>query len=523
MTASPPPPAETPDTTPASLGADAVEYTHAFLAAVESLIHRPGDGLSLLDWRVAESTLDDHQREQILQGGALPTSACVNAARQDRDRRWQQGVMAALDTGAKLDQTLPETVEASLARQGIYAVLNVLRFDAELDQLPDEWPHIRAILRCYVLGYVREDDPEDLEALDRALEACGVAPLCEPEPRAAAAALRTVLRELLATRATRRQRFLLRSDFLHAHARGSSPRRGRYLLSVALSERRPLRPGDTSPQGAARSSQLFEDRDPNDQPTLPTMLVAPALIFLAALDRLEASAEGGWRGRRESAYHVLMIVSAEKRWPADIRTTMDHLLTGESLPDHEVFELARAAVVADAWPARSTVPIGPSLPGVAPADTMNSGEATPNASGPWVTADLVIRRVRVEVDLSSFMTPTGTPTAHGRVRVRIVGPNGDPITDSMARAQFDVLQRLASEIRRVDLGSSGPQRQLARRTLVTMGRLGIRARRYEGAGPGGIEVLDILRIAQVPTLQDRRTALARFQDDSRRQATTGEI
>lgn len=159
----------------------------------------------------------------------------------------------------------------------------------------------------------------------------------------------------------------------------------------------------------------------------------------------------------------------------------------------------------------------PSMPGRSAGQPVQSAPSEPKPQP--------LRVVMIEVDRSSFTTPTGTPRDGGRVRVRvgIVGPNGDRITHSVAHAQFAVLQRLASEIRRVDLGSSGPQRQLARRTLATMKRLGIRARRYEGAGPGGIEVLDVLKIVRVPTLQDRRTALIRFQDDSRRQATTGEI
>lgn len=157
-------------------------------------------------------------------------------------------------------------------------------------------------------------------------------------------------------------------------------------------------------------------------------------------------------------------------------------------------------------------------PGAAP-----SAPAVPVPTSPGPSAEAGPRRVRVEVDKSSFLSPTGTDRPGGRVRVRVTCPGAEPSNDSIARAQYDVLAQLARDVRRVNLGGGDGMRQLARRTLASLARLRIRAQRYEGAGPGGIELLDLVEIVEVPTLQDRGTALRRFADDTRRQATAGDI
>lgn len=158
-----------------------------------------------------------------------------------------------------------------------------------------------------------------------------------------------------------------------------------------------------------------------------------------------------------------------------------------------------------------------------------TGRGTPPAAAvclptsPAPSAEGSPRRVRVEVDKSSFLSPTGTLRSGGRVRVRVCCPGADPHDAAIARAQYNVLERLVQNVGRLDLGGGDGMRQLAGRTLASLARLRIRAQRYEVAGPGGIELLDLVEIIEVPTLQDRGTALRRFADDTRRQATAGDI
>ena len=309
-----------------SPGPGAVEHLERLLHAVEGLLERRGGRPSPLDLRL------------------VPEDVALARDLDSRNRAWTDGVLAAMTAGRALDASIPEAEEASLARRALYALLDCLRYEVDLDELRDAWPQVRADLRCYVLGVVREDAPEDLEVLDRVLRACGIRPLHEPEPEVAAAGLRTLLRELLATRATDRARFGLRTALDSVHARGATAQLGRYLLARVLAEREPLQADEITGWSDAEVRALLREPRPERRPTLPREVVGVALVLLGVLDMAEARTmpDRSWRGR--SAYNVLRVVSTETRWSDEQRAVMEAVIEGSVPPGEQLRQLIRGAV-----------------------------------------------------------------------------------------------------------------------------------------------------------------------------------
>ncbi len=261
-----------------------------------------------------------------------------------RNHAWTDGVLAATVAGTALEESIPDVPEASVARRALSALLDSLRYEVDLDQLRDAWPQVRTDLRCYVLGIVREDAPENLDVLAGVLRACGIRPLHQPEPVVAAAGLRTIIRALLATRETDRARFELRAALAGVSARGATPLLGRYLLARMLAEREPLHGDEVARRPDAQAAALVHEPDPNRRLSYPTTLVGPALILLATLDVLEARASPDLPWRGQSAYNVLRVSSPEARWPEGLRTVMDAVLDGTVLADGELQRLVRGAI-----------------------------------------------------------------------------------------------------------------------------------------------------------------------------------
>jgi hypothetical protein len=396
-----------------------VEHLDRLVAAVDGLLARSGSQLSPLDLRLVSE------------------DASLHHGLDERNRAWTDGVMAAIVAGSALDQAMPETIDASTPRRALHALLDCLRYEVDLDQLRDAWPGIREDLRCHVLGLVREDAAEKLEALGRALQACGIRPLDQPEPTAAAAALRTLLRELLATRETDRTRFELRTAFLKAHARGATPRLGRYLLARELSERGAVVVDGSRSLASAEARALLEEPRPDRRPALPTSLVGPALICLATLDVIESRAvpDRPWRGR--SAYNVLRVVSDETRWPADLRAMMESVLNGAVPSDDALLSLATHATAQqeDGPPVRTPVPQGVSSPdpaGKAPANLAPDGRvATPSMGGDG-TETSGARFVAGPPEVSSPATAGGPASSAAPVRDASRGGDGT----ETSKAQF---------------------------------------------------------------------------------------
>ncbi len=132
-------------------------------------------------------------------------------------------------------------------------------------------------------------------------------------------------------------------------------------------------------------------------------------------------------------------------------------------------------------------------------------------------------RILVEVDRSSFQTATGSERSGGYVRIRVRRPDRDPISGTISRRQYEVWTKLALPVRRADVGAGERGRGVARRAIAKLGSFGIRARLFDGAGPGALELVDILEITLVPTLRDQTAALRRFRDESRSQAMGNKI
>lgn len=163
---------------------------------------------------------------------------------------------------------------------------------------------------------------------------------------------------------------------------------------------------------------------------------------------------------------------------------------------------------------RADLPSARSSPGAAPA-AVHRGSQVPSdvseASAPPLS-------ILVEVDRSSFQSPTGSERSGGYVRLRVTAPDRQPVSGTISRMQYEVLTKLTSPVRRADVGAGERGRGVARRAIAKLRSFGIRARLFDGAGPGALELVDILEIKLVPTLRDQAAALRRFRDASRGEA-----
>lgn len=284
------------------------ECLRRLILDVDNLLGRPAGGVSLLDRRLAA-------REK-------PAASLFDP------REWNAAILQVLTSGVALDAVIAETPQAGPARHGLYAVLDALRYDEvdDLRALPQAWPRIRDGLRQIVLGLVRVERPDDVLLLDRALGACGIAPLSQPETRPLGAALRQVLQALMnddhAEAAGRELQRLLR----HVTGRVGFARQARFHLARGLAERGPLLEQETARGLTPDRLAYLADPDPSRSPRLPAPLVGAALLLLAGLDADEARVAGavGWGG--QSAYNVLRNVAAEARWSGELRRAMDELL-----------------------------------------------------------------------------------------------------------------------------------------------------------------------------------------------------
>ncbi len=314
---------------PPTPGPEAVGHLERLVHAVEGLLDRSGGRPSPLDLRLV--------REDVAVARDLDS----------RNRAWTDGVLAAIGRRQRHSTSPSPTWRKPRSRdERSHALLDCLRYEVDLDQLRDAWPQVRTDLRCYVLGIVREDAPEDLEVLAGVLRACGIRPLHQPEPEVAAAGLRTLLRALLATTETDRARFELRAALAGVHARGATPQLGRYLLARDARRARAAA-WRTKSHGVPMPKQPHSstNRDPSRRPTLSHS----DRRSRADPPRHAGRARGAghrptvpWRGR--SAYNVLRVVSPETRWPEGLRAVMEAVLDGTVLPDEELRRLVRGAI-----------------------------------------------------------------------------------------------------------------------------------------------------------------------------------
>jgi hypothetical protein len=150
-----------------------------------------------------------------------------------------------------------------------------------------------------------------LPRVNRVIEACGIRPLTEPEPDATRAALRSILRRLLAEGWARLP--LGSRGYLWFVERQDSPRSARYHLARVLSER----PAVSEPAHA-----YLGEEDPEQPPVLPTVLVGAALALLAQMEVEESRSPDAWRGPN-NAFNVLRRVLPSPRWQGDIRALME--------------------------------------------------------------------------------------------------------------------------------------------------------------------------------------------------------
>ncbi len=542
-------------------GPVAVEHLDRLVTAVEGLLARPDGALSPLDRRLAELAAERKSLQRLAQGTPPISPRRVGGSRDRLDRDWTDGVFAAICAGTALDEAMPETHEASTARRALHALLDSLRHEVDLEQLRDAWPGIRSALRCYVLGLVREDAAEDLEALDRALVSCGVRPLDLPEPNPAGATLRVLLRHLLATRETHRARFKLRRAFLNAYGREATPLRGRYLLAHAL----------------AKASS------PDQSPALPPSLVAPALILLATLDLLDARAGQSWPQRAASAYKVLRAASVETRWPAEQRALMEAVLSGGGLSDATLLGLGQYAVhtqgtartgqgpadqatggeaplgtgdgtetsrarflagsseVSSPAGPGSTPPTGspgapPQDPGSAPVPPGGDGTETskaPFAAGPRGVSSprgRVVVAVRLIAFKESMETGMGAPREGGWVQGILLRRDEPPKDLRVSRQQYTAMVALAKErIVVFPAGAAGRKaRDRLRRTLsswgvrVAGGRVKSQAPRQRGERPTLLRLKSPFTVHLTDGIADRDGTARRLVREAERDAYLGQ-
>ncbi len=365
-----------PEETAAALGPDADRRLERFAAVIDSLFERPPGRPSLLDWR-------------------LIPDAAFGRVPHEHGVAWGRGVMEVLQSGYDLDEAIPETVEAAPLRHALYAVMDAVRYEEKEDlrDLRSEWARVRGDLRRFVLGLAREDDPEDVRALGRAIGACGLRPLSQPEPSRVGAALRRALKALLDGAGRGQVRNELRHALDRLGAR-SVPRVARFILAVKLAERPAARP-DLEVGGEVLEERAFlADPSPARRPHLPAPLVGSVLLLLAALDVAEArrSPRSTWRGR--SAYNVLRRVAGEVRWGEELRVAMDTVVEG--LIDEKEIEYILAVVaqvvlcsasrattgVATKPPARVDGPQSPRSSALEPDEGMEGSVATDRVSSP---------------------------------------------------------------------------------------------------------------------------------------------